>query len=280
VKRSLRGALAEMVESYRGGTSLALLFDYDGTLVPFAPRPDLAVMSRVTQQRLERLAQLPSVFVGVLSGRALEDLKGNVGLNGLYYAGTAGLELDLGGVSIVHPESDRAAHLVTVVVERLEREVAAFPGAWVELKRLGVTVHYRSVDESRIVALRRAVRESVEPFSGALQVLDGPLAIEILPDLGWTKSSALFKIIEVIQQTGARHVFPLCAGDAANDADVLRAADALGGIAIGVGARAPGTARYRLRSPLQLGDYLDALTQMLRATNPPVSLSFARPTTA
>ena len=36
--RSLRetqfaGALAEMVESYRGGTSLALLFDYDGTLV-------------------------------------------------------------------------------------------------------------------------------------------------------------------------------------------------------------------------------------------------------
>ena len=55
MKRSLRGALAEMVESYRGGTSLALLFDYDGTLV-FAPRPDLAVMSRVTQQRLERLA--------------------------------------------------------------------------------------------------------------------------------------------------------------------------------------------------------------------------------
>ena len=37
-------------------------------------------------------------------------------------------------------------------------------------------------------------------------------------------------------------------------------------------ARAPGTARLRLRSPLQLGDYLDALTEMLRATNPPVSL--------
>jgi trehalose 6-phosphate phosphatase len=280
VKRGLRGALAEMVESYRGGASLVLLFDYDGTLVPYAPRPDLAVMSPVTRQRLERLAQLPSVFVGVLSGRTLEDLKGNIGLNALYYAGTAGLELDLGGVPIVHPESDRAAHLVTVVGERVERAVAAYPGAWVELKRLGLTVHYRSVDESRIVALRRAVRESVEPFSGALQVLDGPLAIEILPDLGWTKSSALFKIIEVIQRTGARNVLPLCAGDAANDADVLRAADALGGIAIGVGARAPATARYRLRTPRQLGDYLDALTVMLLATNPPVSLSFSRPTTA
>jgi trehalose 6-phosphate phosphatase len=280
VKRSLRGALAEMVDSYRGGASLVLLFDYDGTLVPYAPRPDLAVMSSVTRQRLERLAQFPSVFVGVLSGRTLEDLKGNIGLNALYYAGTAGLELDLGGVLIVHPESDRAAHLVTVVGERVERAVAEYPGAWVELKRLGLTVHYRSVDESRIVALRRAVRESVEPFSGALQVLDGPLAIEILPDLGWTKSSALFKIIEVIQRTGARNVLPLCAGDAANDADVLRAVDALGGIAIGVGARAPASARYRLRGPLQLGDYLDALTEMLLATNLPVSLSFSRPTTA
>ncbi len=269
-----------MVESYRGGASLALLFDYDGTLVPFAPRPDLAAMDRETQQRLERLAQLPSVFLGVLSGRALGDLKQNVGLSGLYYAGTAGLELDLGGGPIVHPESDRAAHLVTVVGERVQREVVAYHGAWVELKRLGLTVHYRSVDESRVAELRRAVRESVAPFSGALQVLDGPLAIEIVPDLGWTKSSALFRIIEIIQRTGARNVLPLCAGDAANDADILRAADALGGIAIGIGPRAPTTARYRLRGPLQLGDCLDTLADMLLATNPPASLSFARPTTA
>ena len=177
----------------------------------------------------------------------------------------------------MHPESARAAHLVTVVVERLEREVAAYPGAC-RAQRLGVTVHYRSVDESRIVALRRAVRKASNRSQRAAGARR-PAGDRNTPDLGWTKSSALFKIIEVIQQTGARHVFPLCAGDAANDADVLRAADALGGIAIGVGAGAR-AARRAIAEPLQLGDYLDALTEMLRATNPPVSSSFARPTTA
>jgi trehalose-phosphatase len=256
------------------------LFDYDGTLVPIAPRPDMAVMTAVTRRRLERLIQLPSVFVAVLSGRTLADLKAKVGIGGLYYAGTSGLELDLCGATLIHPESDRAARLIAVVADRVNRDVAGYSGAWLEHKRLGLTVHYRQVEADRIDALRRRVIQSAEPFSGALQVLDGPMAIEMVPNLGWTKSSALFKIIETIQRGSEGAVIPFCAGDAGNDADVLRATDALGGIAIGIGERAPATARHRLLSPAELDVCLDALLERLSATSPRACLSSADPATA
>ena len=79
--RTLQEALANIVNSYRSGARLLFLFDYDGTLVPIAPRPDMAVMTAVTRRRLERLIQLPSVFVAVLSGRTLADLKAKVGIS-------------------------------------------------------------------------------------------------------------------------------------------------------------------------------------------------------
>jgi trehalose-phosphatase len=280
VTRTLQEALANIVNSYRSGARLLFLFDYDGTLVPIAPRPDMAVMTAVTRRRLERLIQLPSVFVAVLSGRTLADLKAKVGISGLYYAGTSGLELDLCGATLIHPESDRAARLIAVVADRVNRDVAGYSGAWVEHKRLGLTVHYRQVEADRIDALRRRVIQSAEPFSGALQVLDGPMAIEMVPNLGWTKSSALFKIIETIQRGCEGAVIPFCAGDAGNDADVLRATDALGGIAIGIGERAPATARHRLLSPAELDACLDALLERLAATSPPACLSSADPATA
>ena len=80
------------------------------------------------------------------------------------------------------------------------------------------------------------------PICGTLRVVDGAMAIEIAPDLGWTKGTALRAIVDHV--AGAA-VLPLYAGDDANDAEALLAAADLGGIAIGVGPRAPSLARYR-----------------------------------
>jgi len=107
-----QGALVHVLDAYRRGASLALLFDYDGTLVPIAEHPRLAVLTSETRQRLDRLARTPSAFVGVLSGRRIDDLKHTVGVSGVCYVGTGGLELDLWGVPIMHPESADAAQLV------------------------------------------------------------------------------------------------------------------------------------------------------------------------
>ena len=91
------------------------------------------------------------------------------------------------------------------------------------------------------------------------------MAIEIAPDLGWTKGTALRMIVEHV--AGAA-VLPLYAGDDANDAEALLAAADLGGIAIGIGPRAPSLARYRLPNAQSLECVLEVLLDMLVDSGP------------
>lgn len=61
---------------YIGQTDkLALLLDYDGTLAPIAPHPDLAILPNETRCVLERLANTPDVFVAIVSGRNVNNVK-------------------------------------------------------------------------------------------------------------------------------------------------------------------------------------------------------------
>jgi trehalose-phosphatase len=242
---------------------LALLFDYDGTLVPLAAHPRMAVLDRRARQRLEELARLPFVYPGVLSGRSIDDLKHAIGIRGLYYSGTNGLELELDGVPIPPQGAESAAFLVVTVAERVRHTLAGFSGAWVEQKPLGLTVHYRGVTPDRLDQLRVLVDRGVEPFMEKLCVVDGSMAVEITPDLGRTKGSALRTIIEHL---GGDGVVPLYAGDAPNDADALSAAVTLGGVAIGIGPHAP-EAPHRLPSPALLGRSIEALTKILECAN-------------
>ena len=202
---------------------------------------------------------MPSIFIGVLSGRAIDDLRDRVGVAGAYYSRTSGLEVSFGRSFIVRPESARAIPLVAAALPPIRHALAGYTGAWVEHKPLGLTVHYRAVTPGRIDALRADVSGGIRSLSG-LKAVDSAMAIEITPDLGWTKGTALRMIVEHVR--GAA-VLPLYAGDDANDADALLAAADLGGVAIGIGAQAPPAARYRLPDSLSLGRCLDALLEML-----------------
>jgi trehalose 6-phosphate phosphatase len=73
----------------------ALLLDYDGTLTPLVTDPRTAHLSAAMQQILTALVDHPRYQVGIVSGRALEDLQGRVGGLALYMAGNHGLEMVL-----------------------------------------------------------------------------------------------------------------------------------------------------------------------------------------
>lgn len=52
---------------------VALLLDYDGTLAPIAPHPDLAILPQETKNVIQRLSNHSDVFVAVISGRNVEN---------------------------------------------------------------------------------------------------------------------------------------------------------------------------------------------------------------
>lgn len=82
------------LESFIGDhKQLTLLLDYDGTLAPIAPHPNLTCMSEATMQSLHRIAENPNIFTAVISGRAVDDVKKKIALNGIVYAGNHGLEI-------------------------------------------------------------------------------------------------------------------------------------------------------------------------------------------
>ena len=64
--------------------TLALLLDYDGTLSPIAKHPDLAILPPETKKVLERLANRPDVFIAIVSGRSVDNVRKMVGIEGIY----------------------------------------------------------------------------------------------------------------------------------------------------------------------------------------------------
>ena len=252
--------LERLLAAYRRGERLVLVFDYDGTLTPLVAHPRLAQLDPALRDLLDRLAALPRVAVGVVSGRGLDDLIGMVGLEGLHYGGSTGLELELAGERLIPAEALDSRALLESLRAASASRLAVYPGAWVEEKPFGFTVHYRQLVSSRIDPLRTEIADLLEPHAASLHVLDGPLAIEVVPAIDRDKGTALRAIAD---HGGGEPATVLYAGDAANDALALTVAAELGGIALGIGPEPPAVAEYRLSDPAALAELLAALAEAL-----------------
>jgi len=248
-----------LITAYRKGGRVALLFDYDGTLAPIAAHPWLAEMPADTRTVLQKLGRLPRLHIGVLSGRALDELIQMVGLADLYYCGTSGLELDLRGKRVLPAQREECATLIDDLARSLHSVAAGASGAWIENKPLGLTVHYRGVEPALIPAFRVRVTHVIHAMGDKIRATSGRAAIEVTPNIGWTKGSAVKNILENI----GPNVFPLYAGDSGNDAAGMEMVSAFGGITIGIGAHAPMRASISLEGPPELATLLQAFLEDL-----------------
>lgn len=79
------------LEGVVGGRDPLVCVNFDGTLAAIASDPDEATLVAGAAEALERLAALCPVVI--MSGRDLADLRARVGLAGLWYAGSHGLDV-------------------------------------------------------------------------------------------------------------------------------------------------------------------------------------------
>jgi trehalose 6-phosphate phosphatase len=252
--------LQRLIAAYRRDERLVLVFDYDGTLTPLVAHPRLAHLDPALRDILARLAATPRVAVGVVSGRGLDDLIGMVGLEGLSYGGSTGLELELAGERLIPTEALANRALLESLSAAFEQGLAAYPGAWVEKKPFGFTVHYRQVAPHHFESILIQTFSLLRPHLASLHVLNGPMAIEVVPAIERDKGTALRAIIA---HGGVEPATVLFAGDAPNDAPALAAAAELGGIALGIGPEPLAAATHRLPDPAALTDLLATLADAL-----------------
>lgn len=262
---ALQEVLNRLQDAYRHGSSLVLLFDYDGTLTPIVEHPQLAVLDRKTKRLLANLADRPRIRVGILSGRELDELKSLVQVPQLCLAGTGGLELELRGFRIIHPHADRMMAMMKRLAEHLESQVAAYPGAWLEKKRIGLTVHYRQMPEELIGSLQSTIAEATRHVADEVRIVRGPCAWEITSANGWNKGTAIRLILADV---GTSSDVLLYAGDGANDTEAVEEVTVMGGMTLGIGPDAPASVACRLPNQAALLEFLAELDASLEKRKP------------
>jgi len=185
----------------------AIFLDFDGVLAPIVDRPEDAYPPPETRVELARLCARYAL-VAVVSGRAGEDVRKRVDVDGVVYVGSHGLELDR--------QAERWRHQIVDFASD-----APWPRSETELKGLSVAFHYRHhADERQAVLELEQIAERAN--DDGLVSRFGRKVLEVLPPVGSNKGTAVRRMIEERGLTRA-----LAAGDDTTDLDSFAALDGL-----------------------------------------------------
>ncbi len=235
----------------RRARQVGLFLDYDGTLAPIRPDPGEATLPDATRAVLRRLASLPTVHVTIVSGRRVDDLQKLADIPDLRYVGVHGWQRsDKKAANADPPE------LLRRFRQRLESELGGFPGIQVEDKIGSVAVHYRHASPETAREARRIVREALRAELSGARLLKLKKSWEILAGNVGGKGSAVQEILEELP----RGTLPIYMGDDASDEDAF--AVIRQGLSVRVGRPRATHARYRLRSPAEVCEFLRRLAKI------------------
>jgi trehalose 6-phosphate phosphatase len=238
---------------------VALFLDYDGTLTPIVRRPEMAVLSEDMRETVRELTG--KIFVAVISGRDLADVRELVGIPSLCYAGSHGF--DISGPEGKHLEYQKGRNFrpqLKKAEQKIRSLIKAIAGAHVESKKFSFAVHFREVPAKDEPKIEKFVDEVIAEFSG-LRKSPGKKVFEIQPDLDWDKGKALLWLLESFD-LNSTDVLPVYIGDDFTDEDAFRALTDKGiGMVVAENNRTS-AARYRLNNPEDVQRFLQELGSM------------------
>ncbi|MDD2473497.1 MULTISPECIES: bifunctional alpha,alpha-trehalose-phosphate synthase (UDP-forming)/trehalose-phosphatase [unclassified Methanoculleus] len=229
----------ELVADYASGKNRLLLLDYDGTLVPFAAKPQKAVPGEATLAVLASLARIPGNEVVVISGRDRYTLDAWFGEMDIGIIAEHGVWIKERSGEWRMPEalSDEWKGEITPLLELYTDRT---PGAFIEEKDYSLVWHYRRTEP--ILGAQRAkdLKDDLLHLTSNLDVgvMEGSKVIEI-------KNNVVNKGRAALTWVSRRAWdFVLAVGDDRTDEDLF-AVMPPGAYSIKVGL-APSRARFNL----------------------------------
>jgi len=194
-----------------------LLLDYDGTLVPFARHPRLAIPEKELIQLLKDLSMDPKTDVTIISGRdhiSLEEWFQDLPLNLVAEHGAAVRMKD--GTWKFQPRLDQTWK--PIFRSTLELYSQRSPGSFIEEKNHTLAWHYRNVDPELGFIRSRELLDNLHHMvrNAHLQIIDGNKVIEVRVS-GVDKGTVAKKFLK------EHYDFILAVGDDKTDEDMFRA---------------------------------------------------------
>jgi trehalose-phosphatase len=247
-------------------TARHILFfsDFDGTLAPIIEKPELAAMPENVYRILGELIHDQRFTVGIISGRALSDLKERVNIGGIIYAGNHGFEIEGPGLKFVNPIAEEIKPFFRIVRQILGLTLGTIKGVFVEDKGLTLSIHYRQVQEEKIGDIQTMVERAINGLSsrGLFKVTSGKKVYEVRPAVDWDKGKAIRMLMKRYGKGGRPSgLLPIYLGDDLTDEDGFRIIEKYGnGITVHVGGvDTRSAARYYLDSSDEVAVFMDRL---------------------
>jgi trehalose-phosphatase len=242
--------------------NLFLFLDYDGTLTPIAPRPELALCPSEVKRRLEKLRDLPKVYLAIISGRSLEDLREKVGVSGIIYVGNHGLEIENSNgrhKRILSPTRTRELKRIT---RNLQNSLKEIPGILFEEKGPILSVHYRNVAQKFFARIPHVLEEELKQWRNRWKMASGKMVLEIRPKVDFHKGEAVKEILKTFPSPG---LLPIYLGDDQTDEDAFRVLKGQGiSVFIGTGGLLS-EADFFLQNPDEVKEFLFRCQELRRA---------------
>ena len=251
-----------LVSDYRAARRRLLLLDYDGTLVPFAHRPDAAPPSPGLIKVLGRIARQPGTDLVMVTGRSREvmlewfaDPYFNIVAEHGAWIRRAG---DDQWKQLRPLRSDWKQHVLPILRNASDR----LPGAFVEEKDYSIVWHYRQAEPELALIRAQELADGLVQFTANMDlvVVPGHRTVEV-------RDSAISKAHAAREFLGD-HDFVLAVGDDATDEDMFRALPAR---AYSIRVGLVGThARYNVPGYEEVIGLLARLSRE-RRTSPPIN---------
>lgn len=241
---------------------LWLFLDYDGTLVEFTRTPDIIKPDPKVIELIRRLVGNSRIRLAIVSGRRLKDLQALLPVEGIYIAGTYGIE-------VLTPEGEQIQRddfaLVRPYLERLkpqwEEIIAGRKGYYLEDKGWSLALHARFAPDKEAPHVISTIQQSLDQdlITDEYRLIKQKKFLEVTSDKAH-KGRAVTYLVNSFPMQKARLVY---IGDDDNDAEAFQTIQANGGVAISV-AQYFGYIRstggdYVLKSPKAVRKWLENL---------------------
>jgi trehalose 6-phosphate phosphatase len=243
---------------------LWLFLDYDGTLVKFSRTPDILLPSPKVIALVGHLVEKSGnrLHLAIVSGRRLRDIQTLVPVQGIYLAGTYGIEVQT-------PDGEQFQRedyaLIRPYLDQLkphwQQLIDGHNGFYLEDKGWSLALHARFAPEKEATRVISSIQHTLdqELVTGAYRLIKHKKFLE-LSSAKAHKGEAISFLLDSFPLPGARLV---CIGDDENDAEAFETIHSFGGVAISV-AQYFGYIRssggdYVLKSPKAVRQWLENL---------------------